>query len=76
MLLLPNPSTKAREVLSALLEKYADQGITAIENPEVLHVSPFIQFGTPYQIINDIFGGREQYFSAVKGLEEIIYAKA
>ena len=65
---------KAREVLSALLEKYADQGITAIENPEVLRVSPFIQFGTPYQIINDIFGGREHYLSAIKEIEQAIYA--
>lgn len=65
---------KAREVLSALLEKYADQGITAIENPEVLRVSPFIQFGTPYQIINDIFGGREKYLTAIKEVQQALYA--
>ncbi|MDP3014912.1 MAG: DEAD/DEAH box helicase family protein [bacterium] len=64
----------AREVLSALLEKYADQGITAIENPEVLRVSPFIQFGTPYQIINDIFGGREKYVEAVQSMEQALYS--
>ncbi|MDP3051919.1 MAG: DEAD/DEAH box helicase family protein, partial [bacterium] len=67
---------KAREVLQALLDKYADQGITTIENPEVLRVSPFIQFGTPYQIVNDIFGGRDHYLSAVKELEANLYAKA
>ena len=65
---------KAREVLSALLEKYADQGITAIENPEVLRVSPFIQFGTPYQIINDIFGGSEKCLVAIKEVQAALYA--
>lgn len=65
---------RAREVLQALLEKYADQGITAIENPAVLHVLPFSNFGTPYEIINDIFGGREKYFAAVKEVQEALYA--
>jgi type I restriction enzyme, R subunit len=65
---------RTREVMQALLDKYADQGITAIENPEVLHVSPFSSFGTPYEIINDVFGSRDEYMSAVKGLEENIYA--
>jgi len=67
---------RTREVMQALLDKYADQGITAIENPEVLHVLPFSNFGTPYEIINDVFGGRDEYMSAVKGLEENIYANA
>lgn len=65
---------KARGVLQALLDKYADQGITTIENPEVLRVSPFIQFGTPYQIINEIFGSREKYMEAVRGMEQALYS--
>ncbi len=67
---------KAREVLQALLDKYADQGITAIENPEVLRVSPFSHYGTPYEIVSNIFGGRDRYLTAVKELEENLYAKA
>jgi type I restriction enzyme R subunit len=67
---------KAREVLQALLDKYADQGITAIESPEVLRVPPLSQFGTPYEIVEGIFGGRDHYFEAVKDLEQNIYAGA
>lgn len=65
---------KAREVLQALLDKYADQGITVIENPEVLRVSPLSEFGTPYQIINEIFGGREKYLKVMKEMQAEIYA--
>jgi len=64
---------KAREVIDALLVKYADQGITAIDDIGDLQVSPFDQFGTPYQIVNDIFGGREQYLVAIKELQHALY---
>src|SRR3954464_4122839 len=36
---------EARKVLSALLEKYADEGITTIESAEVLSLHPFDDFG-------------------------------
>jgi type I restriction enzyme, R subunit len=65
----------AREVLQALLDKYADQGITAIENPEILRVFPLSKYGTPYEIVEEIFGGRDHYHEAVKELEENIYVK-
>ena len=65
---------KAREVIDALLAKYADQGITAIDDIGDLQVSPFDQFGTPYQIVNDIFGGREKYIMAVKEVQQALYA--
>ena len=65
---------KAREVIDALLAKYADQGITAIDDIGDLQVSPFDQFGTPYQIVNDIFGGREKYLTAVKEVQTALYA--
>ncbi len=64
---------KAREVIDALLAKYADQGITAIDDIGDLQVSPFDQFGTPYQIVNDIFGGREKYLMAVKEVQQALY---
>ena len=64
---------KAREVIEALLAKYADQGITAIDDIGDLQVSPFDQFGTPYQIVNDIFGGREKYLTAVKEIQSALY---
>ncbi|MEK7637448.1 MAG: DEAD/DEAH box helicase family protein [Patescibacteria group bacterium] len=65
---------KAREVIDALLEKYEDQGITAIDDIKDLEVSPFTSFGTPVQIVNDIFGGREQYFVVINKIQETLYA--
>jgi len=37
---------QARAVLEALLEKYADHGITNIEDPAILEIPPFTVFGT------------------------------
>jgi len=65
---------KARQVLEALLEKYADQGSTAIDDIGDLNVSPFTEMGTPVEIVEEIFGGKEKYFNAVKGLQSLLYA--
>ncbi len=65
---------KARQVIDALLEKYADQGITAIDDIGDLAVSPFTDFGTPYEIVNEIFGGREEYISVVNKIKVALYA--
>ena len=64
---------KAREVIDALLAKYADQGITAIDDIGDLQISPFDQFGTPYEIVNNIFGGREKYLMAVREVQAALY---
>ena len=64
---------KAREVIDALLDKYADVGITAIDDIGDLQVSPFVQFGTPVQIVNEIFGGREQYLQMINQIQMSIY---
>src|SRR6266516_4004138 len=42
---------KARAVMEALLDKYADQGIDAIESPDALKIVPFPLIGTPVEII-------------------------
>ncbi|MEK7592236.1 MAG: type I restriction-modification enzyme R subunit C-terminal domain-containing protein, partial [Patescibacteria group bacterium] len=65
---------KAKEVIDALIEKYADEGITAIDDIGDLSVMPFARFGTPVQIVNDIFGGRENYLGIIRKIEESIYA--
>ena len=67
---------KAREVLEALLDKYADEGIENIENLDVLNVIPFTQFGSRLEIVKGIFGGREKYIEAVKQLETELYRVA
>ena len=66
---------QAQKVLEALLDKYADDGISQLENTSTLKLDPFRQMGAPKKIA-DLFGGREQYFAAVKELEELIYSIA
>jgi type I restriction enzyme R subunit len=66
---------QSRKVLEALLEKYADEGITNIESVEVLRVNPFDAFGSPIEIING-FGSKEKYLQAVKELEIELYKTA
>ncbi len=62
----------ARKVLEALLDKYANDGISQLENRMVLKLDPFRQMGSPANIAK-LFGGNKQYFSAVKELENLIY---
>lgn len=68
-------SDQAQKVLDALLDKYADEGITNLESLEVLRVKPFDEFGSAYEIISR-FGGKEQYLAAVKELEQELYKVA
>ncbi len=64
---------KARAVLEALLEKYADEGVITIESPKVLKLNPFVDMGTPVEIINDVFGGRKKYETAIYELEQQLF---
>jgi len=63
---------QAKNVLEALLDKYADEGITTIESTEVLSIDPLNNFGTPYEIIK-MFGSKEKYEAAVRDLEKQLY---
>lgn len=64
---------QARAVLDALLDKYADDGIGSLENAKVLRLDPFRGMGTPVEIINDIFGGKDGFDSAIQALEQELY---
>jgi type I restriction enzyme, R subunit len=64
---------QARRVLEALLDKYADQGVTHIEETQILTIAPFTKFGTPLEIIR-AFGGLDQYRQAVNELEQALYS--
>ena len=66
---------KARAVMEALLDKYADQGIEAIEDADALKIVPFKAIGTPVEIIK-AFGGRNQFQAALRDLENQIYRAA
>jgi type I restriction enzyme, R subunit len=62
----------AQEVLDALLDMYADNGIENLESMSVLRVQPFDSMGTPVEIIKR-FGSKNNYLAAVKGLESQLY---
>ncbi|EHD0094326.1 DEAD/DEAH box helicase family protein [Vibrio vulnificus] len=66
----------AKEVLSNLLEKYADAGVSEIESITVLKVAPFNAIGRPTEIIKKGFGDKEAYLKAVNELELEIYQTA
>ena len=62
----------ARQVLEALLEKYADTGIEPIEDMKVLTLPPFDRIGAPIELIK-AFGGKRGYAAAIQGLEQALY---
>ena len=64
---------KARAVLDALLDKYAQTGIEEIEDMKVLTVDPIKEIGTPAEIVK-LFGGKPQYLQAIRELENEIYS--
>jgi type I restriction enzyme R subunit len=64
---------QARTVLDALLDKFADHGISDLEDPRVLELPPFDQIGTKTQIRRSIFGGVEQFAQAMHELEQALY---
>lgn len=66
---------KAREVLEALLEKYAENGILDFEKTNILEIPPFNLIGKPQRIIK-LFGGPAKFEQAIKELEQQIYKTA
>jgi type I restriction enzyme R subunit len=65
-------SADAQAVLSILLDKYMNQGITEVEDIKVLSLADFADFGKPAKIVK-LFGGKAQYEAAIKELEANIY---
>ncbi|ENX34411.1 hypothetical protein F889_01693 [Acinetobacter colistiniresistens] len=66
---------QARQVLDALLDKYADQGIEPIEDVKILQIPPFNQMGSIIEIIQS-FGSVEAYTNALKELGDHLYDDA
>jgi type I restriction enzyme R subunit len=64
---------KARAILNYLLDKYADKGITSIEDTKILKLKPFSDMGTPMEIINQVFGGKANYDKALQELEHELF---
>ena len=66
---------QAKAVLQGLLELYADRGVASIENAKVLKLKPFNEIGTPMEIINEYFGGKDKYEQAIKELKNELFKK-
>lgn len=66
---------KARAVIEALLQKYADTGIASVESMDILKVTPLPSLGTPTEIVN-LFGGKRAYLAAIRELETALYQEA
>ncbi|MCP4358379.1 MAG: hypothetical protein GY796_10225 [Chloroflexi bacterium] len=73
-------SGTARQALTALLDKYADEGIETLDQAanrsqaqKLLRVQPFFQFGTPQEIAA-AFGGPNQLFKAVQTVTQWLYS--
>ncbi|MBQ2314523.1 MAG: DEAD/DEAH box helicase family protein [Treponema sp.] len=62
----------AKEVINALLDKYAELGIYDIESTEILKQNPFTKYGKPARIAA-LFGGNEKYRAALRELENELY---
>jgi type I restriction enzyme R subunit len=62
----------AQQVIEALLDKYANDGIKEIEDTKVLQLKEFAKIGSPMKIVK-AFGGKEAYKKAVQELENEIY---
>jgi type I restriction enzyme R subunit len=63
----------ARQILDALLEKYADYGISQLDDlPSLLRVQPFAEYGAPTEIYA-LFGGAGKLVQAVDELQKSLY---
>ena len=65
----------ARKVIAALLDKYADDGILDLENPEIIRLDPLSKLGSPMEIIR-AFGGKPAYDAAIHSLTDELYRTA
>jgi type I restriction enzyme R subunit len=63
----------ARQVIDALLDKYADEGITTLEANNVLSLPPINHLGLAAELVKS-FGGRPQYLQALNTLGRELYA--
>ena len=66
---------KARAVLEALLDKYADEGLSTLESGQVLQLKPIRDLATPTEIIHNVFGSKEGYRVALQELEREIHRR-
>ncbi|WYB27161.1 type I restriction-modification enzyme R subunit C-terminal domain-containing protein [Thioclava sp. GXIMD4215] len=66
---------KARAVLDALLDKYADQGVLNLDDSNILQINPFTHMGTPIELMR-AFGKKADYQQAIHDLQQALYAES
>ena len=68
---------KAQEVLSIMMDLYAESGYMEInpENSNILKLKEFEKFGGDYVIKNTIFKGIEEYKKAISQVLEVLYER-
>ena len=69
-----NYSSKAREILELIVEKYIDFGLNQI-NPNIVLSPPISQLGNSIEIAKE-FGGIEQLQRAIEELQVLLYKEA
>lgn len=68
----PLTRKEPRAVLEALLEKYQDEGVVDLGDPNVLRIAPFDRLGTPVQLVKE-FGTKADFENAVHELQSALY---
>jgi type I restriction enzyme R subunit len=63
---------QARAVLDAMLEKYQDEGVINLDDPQILYINPFAAMGTPTELLK-AFGGKDRFEQAVHELQSELY---
>jgi type I restriction enzyme R subunit len=66
-------SHEAREILEALLEKYAEHGINQLDDFGILQIPPLSSYGTPVEIATR-FNGPGKLHHAIDELSDLLYA--
>ncbi len=66
---------RARAVLDALLDKYADEGVLDLDDARVLRIPPLDRLGTAVELVR-AFGGKSAYQRAVLDLQSELYRES
>lgn len=66
-------SDLARNVLTALLEKYKDAEVVDMSDTKILELQPFTEMGSAVKLVR-AFGNKKKFIQAIKDLEELLYA--
>ena len=73
--LLSSYGERARAVLAALLDKYADEGVLHLDDANLLRIPPLSKLGTPIELVRE-FGDKPSFERAVYDLQSALYREA